>query len=117
MQAGPVVRGGRGPSPKHVSWEQMEREQAAERKRREEEANQRAADLQGLLEQPGFVRYVRHLLEESGAFAQAQLFSAEVYALNAKRAFGLKIWNDMTNANPRAALLFLDLATEEKEPK
>lgn len=114
MADGPVVRGGRVP---HVSQAEMVREQAAAQQRAKQEADQRTADLQGLLEQPGFVRYMRYLMEKSNAFGQHELFSAEVYALNAKRAFGLGIWNDMIAANPRSALLFLDLANTDKEPK
>lgn len=109
-----VVRGGRA---SHVSKEDLEREATAAKERAATETRQREEDLRFLLTRPEFVRWTRYLLEESGAFTVRELYTAEVYALNARAAFGLKIWNWIAQSNPRSVLEFLDLTNDTPETK
>jgi len=108
------LRGGRQP---HVSPEALAQAKAEADKRVADETRLREEDLRFLLTRPEFVRWTRYLLEESGAFTVRELYTAEVYALNARAAFGLKIWNWIAQANPRSVLEFLDITNDPQESK
>lgn len=92
---------------------ELEQRRAEERARQIKE--QRLSDLRFLLQHPQFVRAMSAWLAESGAFGVAELFNAEVYALNAKRAFGLKMWNLLMEADPSKVTEFLNTLTDDKE--
>lgn len=73
-------------------------------------------DLRHLMEQPAFVRYARRWIEKAGALSAGEMYSAEVYALNARRAFGMRMLKELMEHTPRqAAVLVTDLLTEPKE--
>lgn len=104
-----VVRGGRGPSKL-----EMEQEQAAAQKARAEAWQQRKDDLQHLLQQPQFIRFVRHWIQESQAF-QIEIIpqTSELYAKLGRQKLGVEMYNEVTRADPRKLLDLLDLTHDE----
>lgn len=93
----------------------MAAEQVAAQREREAEEIARLVDVRALLHHPEFVRYARYWIGQSGCFASMEVFGAEVYALNARRAFGMKMWNEIMKADPKKVTAFLDLTSDDPE--
>lgn len=104
----PVRRGGRGS-------QALAADEAAEREERRKVEERLLNDVRTLQQHPAFLRYVKHWIGVTGAFAVAEVYSAEVYALNAKKAIGLAMWNQMMAADKTKVLDLIELTMDPSE--
>lgn len=102
-----VVRGGRGS-------QTLAAEEAAQQELLDKEEEQRLNDVRVLLQSPAFVRYLRYWIQESQFFTVAEVFSAEVYACNAKRAFGMRMFNQLARADKTRVVEVINLQFDKE---
>lgn len=101
-----VVRGGRG-------TQTLAAQEAVLRQQQQQAEERLLNDVRVLLRYPEFIRYVRHWIAASDCFTVAEIFSAEVYARNARAALGMAMWNQIVAADKSKVVELLDLTTDE----
>lgn len=92
----------------------MAADEAAQKDALRQEEEQRLNDVRTLLQSPAFVRYLRYWIGESQFFTVAEVFSAEVYACNAKRAFGMRMFNELARADKTRIVEVINLQFDQE---
>jgi hypothetical protein len=88
----------------------MERQKAEREKERQVQRAVELEDARLLMQDPRFRRWLSRWLVRTGCFEVKEILTAEVYARNARAAFGLRMSREIAEAAPdQFAALMLEL--------